>query len=410
MLNNQLIIYKNISEDSLVLKCLSFVDDKEVHINESEFIAYMLNLAEKYELHGHLFQSLLTHLLAYHENTFTLALERKKEISNSLKKVVCHDLEIIFQLYHYDFSHIDDLYRDLFLSFENSSTIINQEIYDLLIQLQIKLLKSTSVEEFYQILYNHYYQYGVGKYGLNKAFRYLDHHIIPIEHIGNNTLEQLIGYEDQKRRLTANTEAFLNGQKANNVLLYGDSGTGKSSSIKALLNRYYKDGLRMIEVYKHQFISLPQIIDELQNRNYRFIIFMDDLSFEEFEVEYKYLKAVIEGGLEKKPDNILIYATSNRRHLIKETWNDRNHDQEINNNDALQEKLSLVSRFGVQIMYIHPDKQHYLDIIDALAKFYHIQMPIERLHELALQWEMRNGGFSGRTAKQFIHMLLSKQS
>ena len=124
----------------------------------------------------------------------------------------------------------------------------------------------------------------------------------------------MIGYESQKEHLKANTEAFLKGKKANNVLLYGDSGTGKSSSIKALLNEYYKDGLRMVEVYKHQFISLPQIINELQNRNYKFVIFMDDLSFEEFEVEYKYLKAVIEGGLEKKPDNILIYATSNRRH------------------------------------------------------------------------------------------------
>ena len=265
------------------------------------------------------------------------------------------------------------------------------------------------MEEFYQILYNHYYQYGVGKYGLNKAFRYLNDSIIPIDHIGNNTLDQLIGYESQKERLKANTEAFLKGKKANNVLLYGDSGTGKSSSIKALLNEYYKDGLRMVEVYKHQFIALPQIINELQNRQYHFVIFMDDLSFEEFEVEYKYLKAVIEGGLEKKPDNILIYATSNRRHLIKETWNDRNHDQEINNNDAKQEKLSLVSRFGVQIMYIHPDKQHYLDIVDGLASTYGIDIPLDELHELALQWEIRNGGFSGRTAKQFIHMLLGKK-
>ena len=409
MINDQLIVYKNISQDDVVLKCLSFIDD-DASIDESEFIASLLVLAEKYELHGQLFQSLLTHLLAYHENTFTLALERKKDISVSLKKVVCHDFEIIYTLYHYDFSYLDSLYKDSFFDFQNSSTIINQEIFDVLTNLQTQLSQSTSVEEFYQILYNHYYQYGVGKYGLNKAFRYLNNQIIPIDHIGNNTLEQLIGYESQKERLIANTEAFLNGQKANNVLLYGDSGTGKSSSIKALLNRYYKQGLRMVEVYKHQFISLPQIINELQNRNYRFIIFMDDLSFEEFEVEYKYLKAVIEGGLEKKPDNILIYATSNRRHLIKETWNDRNHDQEINNNDAMQEKLSLVSRFGVQIMYIHPDKQHYLDIIDALAKTYHLTMPTEQLHELALQWEIRNGGFSGRTAKQFIHMLLSQQS
>ncbi|WP_317316575.1 ATP-binding protein [Longibaculum muris] len=408
MLLDHLIIYRHLTKDADVEKCLSFIEDESL-LNEEDFIATMLTLAERYDLHGHLFQSLLTYLLAHHENSFTLSLERKQPISKALKEVIMNDLQMLYQMYHFDFSKLNPLYKDLFIDFPHSKPIINQEIYDLLTKLQIMLSKSTSVAEFYEILYNHYRQYGVGKYGLNKAFRYLDNEIIPIEHIGNNTLEQLIGYESQKERLKANTEAFLNGRKANNVLLYGDSGTGKSSSIKALLNEYYKDGLRMVEVYKHQFIALPQIINELQNRQYRFIIFMDDLSFEEFEVEYKYLKAVIEGGLEKKPENILIYATSNRRHLIKETWNDRNHDQEINNNDAKQEKLSLVSRFGVQIMYIHPDKQHYLDIIDGLASAYHLDMDEDELHDKALQWEIRNGGFSGRTAKQFIHMLLGKK-
>lgn len=408
MLLDHLIIYRHLTKDADVEKCLSFIEDESL-LNEEDFIATMLTLAERYDLHGHLFQSLLTYLLTHHENSFTLSLERKQPISEALKEVIMNDLQMLYQMYHFDFSKLNPLYKDLFIDFPYSKPIINQEIYDLLTKLQIMLSKSTSVAEFYEILYNHYRQYGVGKYGLNKAFRYLDNEIIPIEHIGNNTLEQLIGYESQKERLKANTEAFLNGRKANNVLLYGDSGTGKSSSIKALLNEYYKDGLRMVEVYKHQFIALPQIINELQNRQYRFIIFMDDLSFEEFEVEYKYLKAVIEGGLEKKPENILIYATSNRRHLIKETWNDRNHDQEINNNDAKQEKLSLVSRFGVQIMYIHPDKQHYLDIIDGLASAYHLDMDEDELHDKALQWEIRNGGFSGRTAKQFIHMLLGKK-
>lgn len=408
MLLDHLIIYRHLTKDADVEKCLSFIEDESL-LNQEDFIATMLTLAERYDLHGHLFQSLLTYLLAHHENSFTLSLERKQPISEALKEVIMNDLQMLYQMYHFDFSKLNPLYKDLFIDFPHSKPIINQEIYDLLTKLQIMLSKSTSVAEFYEILYNHYRQYGVGKYGLNKAFRYLDNEIIPIEHIGNNTLEQLIGYESQKERLKANTEAFLNGRKANNVLLYGDSGTGKSSSIKALLNEYYKDGLRMVEVYKHQFIALPQIINELQNRQYRFIIFMDDLSFEEFEVEYKYLKAVIEGGLEKKPENILIYATSNRRHLIKETWNDRNHDQEINNNDAKQEKLSLVSRFGVQIMYIHPDKQHYLDIIDGLASAYHLDMDEDELHDKALQWEIRNGGFSGRTAKQFIHMLLGKK-
>lgn len=405
---NQFIIFKNLSLDSDVLKCLSFCDEKS-QITQEDFISTMLRLAEKYDLHDHLFQSLITYLLAQHENAFSLCLERKKDISNAIKNLVIHDLQFIFDLFHHQFSSLSPLYTEPLLHYPHTKPVINKEVFELLSQLQLSLSQTKNVEEFYQLLYQHYLHYGVGKYGLNKAFRYYQHQIVPIEHIDNNTLEQLIGYESQKKRLKNNTEAFLQGQKANNVLLYGDSGTGKSSSIKALLNQYYKDGLRMVEVYKHQFIDLPQIINELQNRNYKFIIFMDDLSFEDFEVEYKYLKAVIEGGLEKKPDNILIYATSNRRHLIKETWNDRNHDQEINNNDAKQEKLSLVSRFGVQIMYIHPDKQHYLDIIDGLAKSHHIHMEQEQLHELALQWEIRNGGFSGRTAKQFIHMLLGKK-
>ncbi len=404
---DQLIIYRELTNDENILKCLSFCIDK--NDNQEEFISCMISLAEKYDLHGHLFQSLITYLLVHHENVFTLSLERKKHITPSLKKIIMSDLKIIFSLFHYDFSYLYSLYKDIFFNFPYTKPIINKEIYELLLNLQEQLSNTQTVEEFYEILLQHYTQYGVGKYGLNKAFRFYEGNIISIDHIGNNTLDQLIGYEKQKERLKNNTEAFIQGKKANNVLLYGDSGTGKSSSIKALLNEYYKDGLRMVEVYKHQFIYLPQIINELQNRNYKFVIFMDDLSFEDFEIEYKYLKAVIEGGLEKKPDNILIYATSNRRHLIKETWNDRNHDQEINNNDAKQEKLSLVSRFGVQIMYIHPDKQHYLDIVDGLSKTYDIHMDKEKLHELALQWEIRNGGFSGRTAKQFIHMLLGNK-
>lgn len=403
----QLIIYHQLSQDHLVNKCLS--DLQNGNYMNNDWISLLLQLAEKYDLHDQLFQSLLTYLLAYHKNTFTLLLERKMEITPELKKIIMYDLKIIYDYFHFDFSKLDSLYKDLFFSFPHIKPLINKEIYDLLNDLQYNLSQSTSVEQFYNILYNHYNRYGVGKYGLNKAFRYFNDEIVPIEHIDNNTLDQLIGYESQKERLRANTEAFLNDKKANNVLLYGDSGTGKSSSIKALLNEYYKDGLRMVEVYKHQFISLPQIINELQNRQYKFIIFMDDLSFEDFEIEYKYLKAIIEGGLEKKPENVLIYATSNRRHLIKETWNDRNFDQEVNNNDAKQEKLSLVSRFGVQIMYINPDKQHYLDIVDGLAKAYQIDMDVNQLHDLALQWEIRNGGFSGRTAKQFIHMLLGKK-
>ena len=367
----------------------------------------MLRLAERYDLHDHLMQGLITYLLAMHENAFTLSLERNVAVEENLKYLVMEDLKYFYDLMHNSFQELSDGSLNLLKHYKHSRPIINKEIYELLADLQEKLAQSTSVEEFYEILYNHYMCYGVGKYGLNKAFRFRDNKIISIDHIDDHTLEQLIGYERQKQKLIANTEAFINGKKANNVLLYGDNGTGKSSSVKALLNRYYKQGLRMVEVYKHQFIQLPQIIGELQNRHYKFIIFMDDLSFEEFETEYKYLKAVIEGGLEKKPDNILIYATSNRRHLIKETWEDR-EGSEINVNDAKQEKLSLVARFGVQILYTHPNKKEYLEIIDGLAKEHGLQVEEKELHRLAMEWELRNGGYSGRTAKQFINMMLGQ--
>ena len=184
----------------------------------------------------------------------------------------------------------------------------------------------------------------------------------------------------------------------------------KSTSIKAILNQYYDRGLRMIEVYKHQFQDLHDVIAQVKNRNYKFIIYMDDLSFEEFEIEYKYLKAVIEGGLEKKPDNVLIYATSNRRHLIRETFRDKSdRDEELHTNDTVQEKLSLFARFGVTIYFGGPSKKEFQNIVTMLAKKAGIQMCEEELLLQANKWELSHGGLSGRTAQQFIDYLLGKE-
>ena len=235
---------------------------------------------------------------------------------------------------------------------------------------------------------------------------------VPINNTEDVRLDDLIGYEIQKQKIVENTEAFVAGRKANNALLFGDSGTGKSTTIKAIINEYYDQGLRMIEIYKHQFQDLSQVISQIKNRNYRFIIYMDDLSFEEFETEYKYLKAVIEGGLEIKPDNVLIYATSNRRHLIRETWTDRT-DLENNNgmhkSDTMQEKLSLVNRFGVTINYSKPSQKEYFQIVVGLAEKNGIHMTEEELCAEANKWELSHGGISGRTAQQFINYLAGKQ-
>ena len=263
-----------------------------------------------------------------------------------------------------------------------------------------------SLTEFYK-------EYGVGKFGLHKSFR-IEHtdegaRIVPIKNIAHVYLDDIIGYEIPKQKLIDNTEAFVKGKKANNCLLFGDAGTGKSSSIKAIANEYYGQGLRIIEVYKHQFQDLNDVISQIKNRNYKFIIYMDDLSFEDFEIEYKYLKAVIEGGLEKKPDNVLIYATSNRRHLVREKFSDKEERRDdLHSSDTVQEKLSLVYRFGVSIFFCAPTKKEFQQIVCSLAKKNHIDMPEEELLLEANKWELSHGGLSGRTAQQFIDYLLGK--
>ena len=217
----------------------------------------------------------------------------------------------------------------------------------------------------------------------------------------------------QRQQVLDNTRLLLSGRPANNVLLFGDAGTGKSTSIKAILNEYYDQGLRMIEIYKHQFQDLSSVIAQIKNRNYRFIIYMDDLSFEEFEIEYKFLKAVIEGGVETKPDNVLIYATSNRRHLIKETWKDREdmeHSEDLHRSDTMEEKLSLVNRFGLSIFYAKPNKEGFNEMAVALARRAGITPEVMTDAEIcyeANRFEMRGGGLSGRTAQQFANYLLT---
>ena len=288
---------------------------------------------------------------------------------------------------------------------------VSEKVRDLSEQLET----TKDENDFFNYVTEFYKAYGVGMFGLNKAFRIQAEDgkggviLKPINNMDKVMLDDLIGYEIQKKKLVDNTKAFVEGRKANNALLYGDSGTGKSTSIKAIVNQFYDQGLRMIEIYKHQFKDLSTVIAQIKNRNYKFIIYMDDLSFEEFEIEYKFLKAVIEGGVETKPENILIYATSNRRHLIKETWSDRDDvkvDNGIHKSDTIEEKMSLVNRFGVKIGYSKPNQRDYFNIVIGLARKAGITMPDDKLCAEANKWELSHGGISGRTAQQFVNYLL----
>ena len=324
-------------------------------------------------------------------------------------------------MFDYDFSQLEkELSVNCFSILSSYKSIgkpelmYNKNVSEKVISLSRKLENAKDENEFFDCVTGFYKDYGVGMFGLNKAFRIADNNnenikFYPINNMDRVMLDDLIGYEIQKKKLVDNTEAFVSGRKANNVLLFGDSGTGKSTSIKAIVNQYYDRGLRLIEIYKHQFKDLSNVIATIKNRNYKFIIYMDDLSFEEFEIEYKFLKAVIEGGVETKPENILIYATSNRRHLIKETWNDRDDvqtDNGIHRSDTIEEKMSLVNRFGVTISYSKPSQKEYFNIVIGLARKAGIKMTDDELRAEANKWELSHGGISGRTAQQFINYLI----
>lgn len=386
-----------------------------------ESLHQLMELAVSHGFEGNLWHNFVTFLLVNNENAYSTACEIRGEVKGSINEIALHDFAIMKEVFDFDFHALSDYFGfdceaalTNYESINGSSKIFNQRIRDRICDLCKRLEQTTSVVEFKREVTGFYRDFGVGKLGLHKAFR-IEHtddgaKIVPITNIAHVYLDDLVGYEIAKQKLIDNTESFVNGKQANNCLLFGDAGTGKSTSIKAIANQYYDKGLRLIEVYKHQFCDLNDVIAQIKNRNYKFIIYMDDLSFEEFEIEYKYLKAVIEGGLEKKPDNVLIYATSNRRHLIREKFSDKEEIREdMHTSDTVQEKLSLYARFGVSIYFGAPDKKQFQNIVKVLADKYQVQMDEDELLLEANKWELSHGGLSGRTAQQFINYLLGKQ-
>lgn len=423
----KLIIYGN-HEDTILMKMSDifkkFDRDEETPdklISDIyEQIKRILEVATDYGFDKNLWHNYLTFYLITNENPFSLTCEKVGANDGSVNEFAKNDFKVFMNLFNYDFRPIEaalgincfSLISD-YKAIVKKELMYNKNVSEKVQALSLKLETAKDENEFFNYVTDFYKAYGVGMFGLNKAFRVIggDNGVTftPINNMDKVMLDDLIGYEIQKKKLVENTEAFVQGRKANNALLFGDSGTGKSTSIKAIVNEYYDQGLRMIEIYKHQFKDLSNVIASIKNRNYKFIIYMDDLSFEEFEIEYKFLKAVIEGGVETKPENILIYATSNRRHLIKETWNDRN-DMESNNglhrSDTIEEKLSLVNRFGCQISYSKPSQKEFFDIVIGLARKNNVKMTDEELMAEANKWELSHGGISGRTAQQFINYCL----
>ncbi len=422
MRQEELIIYRNFENGKILSDMVWLMDSYRSGDNRMRPLFFecmngLLEMAATHGFSGNLWHCYLTNLLVNNVNSYSVACEIRGEVEGSVNQLALHDIAIFKEFYDFDFTEMTEVLKapefNVVIDYEStadSSRIYSTKIRDRICRLAEQFAATENALEMKAVLTEFYREYGVGRFGLHKAFRVVHTddgaRIDPIRNISHVQLDDLIGYEIPKKKLTDNTDAFVAGRKANNCLLFGDAGTGKSTSIKAIANEYYDKGLRIIEIYKHQLQDLNDVIAQVKNRNYKFIIYMDDLSFEEFETEYKYLKAVIEGGLEKKPNNVLIYATSNRRHLIRENYEDKEGRREaMHASDTVQETLSLVYRFGVTIFFCGPDKKQYEEIVKGLAARYGVMMEEEKLLAEANKWELSHGGLSGRTAQQFIDYL-----
>ena len=362
--------------------------------------------------------------IIFDENTFSFKVQAVKFSDPDwvLEKAASHDLRCLQLVSNLDPYMIKAELTQLFEA--NSAKLIIEELpewvlesrpsctLDHILRVKNRFKSCSHWDECLEDLRNFHKTYGCGIYARNIAFVWekSDGHgyLKGIDSPDAITLNELVDYQNERSRVIENTLQFLGGFPSNNVLLYGDRGTGKSSTVKAILNEYHSHGLKMLEVPKAYLADFPLIIRHLKNRAQKFIIFVDDLVFGDNEENYTSLKAVLEGGLESKTPNILIYATSNRRHLVKEYFSERaglqsgNHDEEVHAGDSMQEKLSLADRFGISVVFSSPDQKRYLKIVEGIAAIRKLNIDKERLQREALQWALSYNGRSARTARQFV--------
>lgn len=366
----------------------------------------IIEKAEKIGLSGNLYRSYLIYLLSHEPNLVSTSIEMHGGlIGDSLREIFKHDVEILLPILRGEILSDFALINNYKPTFENKSESFRD--------LTKKLSKRADSKSISKIFIKHWQKFGYGDIATYRAFRWdaENKNIVGIRHFETIKLSDLIGYAHQKELLIGNTTAFVEKKPANNVLLVGARGTGKSSSVKALVNEFYAQGLRLVQITKPQLKTLPDLMENLrQFMSKRFIIFLDDISFEESEAEYKYLKSAIEGGVESRPENVLIYATSNRRHLIRETWRDRNeNNEEIYRDDSANETISLSDRFGLIVHYYAPTQGEYLEIIRSMLSKNGVEMDSETLRLEGLRWEMSHSGRNGRTAQQFVNYYLGQR-
>ncbi|MFA5528377.1 MAG: ATP-binding protein [Peptostreptococcales bacterium] len=405
----KLILYRDILHDEIVKSAHELwkmnKHRESAEIEENYFRIQYLLLKMYPEKFNICWKSHIMDIILKNENTFSLLSEIDGN-TDDLRNLVKNDLCILKELYNVDWHRLSCEMGDTETSIlcrephNDEDTIIMNNIFG-----KEGIVDDKAIEE----LEKAYREKGCGIFREYIAFKWDDDKgLIGISNVDPIRCQDLIGYQLQKNTLLENTEKLIRGHRVNNILLYGDKGTGKSSLVKAVLNEYSHKKLKIIELTKEQFSKFPALMDQINKRGYKFIIFIDDLSFEDFEVEYKYFKAILEGGIEVRPEHVVIYATSNRRHIIKESWKDQPEGMDdLHRNDAVQEKLSLADRFGITITFQSPNKDLYLRIVEDLAQKENIKMDQEKLFEEALKWEIRYHGRSGRTARQFIDYILS---
>ena len=400
---NSLTVYKNIANDEIIRILKRVLTDEDNLEALAELTDFLVNRAEEKGFSGNLFKNCIRHLIFSDENVFTLACENNKNVTGTtLYALAKADIDALSELAELDLTELPD---SRFMS------AAMQGLMDYTpCEAKVEYTAENGSTDIDRLIDFHR-KNGCGDISVYRVFKYKSEtkSLVGIAHPDPITFDDLIGYKAQTDELRDNTLAFINGCPANNILLVGARGTGKSSSVKALINEYYDKGLRLVEITKEQIAELPDILKLLRPRGRRFIVYIDDLSFDENELQYKYMKSLLEGGSEGKPENVVFYATSNRRHLIQEKWSDRaqgSAEAEIHTIDTMNEKLSLSDRFGITITYAKPTPQEYVNIALGLAHKNGIDLPDEEIKQAALRWELNQKGMSGRTAKQFVENLV----
>lgn len=379
------VVFNNVLEDDVMKAFLNMIDIKEK--SDIKKVEEYSNFTRKLLERSGNFSDYTWNLIMFDENIYVRKLASKEIISNMLKQCVLHELQTLQEI----------------------ATITSQDIRNEIEYNGFMAEWSTNIEydfnEMYEERMEKLFTVGYGIYSNNIMFTYDKGKVVPVKYPDNIKLSSHIGYERERKRIIDNTYAFIKGKPAANVLLYGDAGTGKSSTVKAIVNEYANEGLRMIEVRKGDLLEIPKLIEELANNPLKFILFIDDLSFAKNNEEIGALKAILEGSVTAKTSNVVIYATSNRRHLVQESFSEREGD-DIHRNETIQEQISLSDRFGLSICFSKPGKKEYLDIIHGLLEEYEVK-DIENIDMLAEQHAMSRGGRSGRTARQFVEYLKS---